>query len=498
MCPGLVIPAHAQEPADDAVPAAERLREAGDFKAAVTLLRAELAEQPDNGEAARLLAQTLYWLNEVGAADAVYETALARHPEDTTLRLQYARMLAETGRADRARALAVPLQDNPATSAEANTLVGTLAYWQGDFTTARRRFEAALRADPAQADARRQLEEILSATVPWIRVASDLQHDDQPLDRVSLGVDAGWFATPLTPIRVRAQPQRYRLEESMTRSLWNAEVSVTHFAAAARLDMEVAGGAIRWARGGHDLDWHGRAALGVRLPGHVTAGVRLERVPYLSTTASLDASLLVATGTGVLRWEHPQGWLGEAAYQHQRYPDGNVVGAVYGWQLVPLLNTAAGRVQAGYAISREHADETRFVLAMPVQPFPPGDPRFDGTGRYDPYYTPSRVITHSAIAAATWRPAPRLTVNLGGASALRATEESPTFVPSGGQVVLAMVPRTLSPWAARGSLDLRLDRRLTLTVRGEVRRTPFYRWSTAGVDMTYWFARNAGVPPSLP
>jgi hypothetical protein len=51
----------------------------------------------DRGEPARLLAQTLYWLKDIVGARAVYETALRRHPEDSTLRLQYGRMLAETG-----------------------------------------------------------------------------------------------------------------------------------------------------------------------------------------------------------------------------------------------------------------------------------------------------------------------------------------------------------------------------------------------------------------
>src|SRR6266566_9167391 len=98
---------------------AQRLRDAGDFAAAAKLLRVQIAQKPDDGEAARLLAQTLYWLKDIAGAHAIYDTAILRHPEDTTLRLQYARMLAETGEKARARELLTPLLSISATRGEA-------------------------------------------------------------------------------------------------------------------------------------------------------------------------------------------------------------------------------------------------------------------------------------------------------------------------------------------------------------------------------------------
>jgi cytochrome c-type biogenesis protein CcmH/NrfG len=131
-----------QAPTPDPLTQAQRLRDAGDFAAAAELLRAQLTREPDNGDVARLLAQALYWLQDLSGARAVYETALARHPEDTTLRLQYGRMLAETGERARARELVTPLQRIRITEVEANALLGTIAYWEGDLTAAQRLFEA--------------------------------------------------------------------------------------------------------------------------------------------------------------------------------------------------------------------------------------------------------------------------------------------------------------------------------------------------------------------
>lgn len=479
--------AGSQTPTPDALAESHRLRDAGDFAAAAQLLRAQLAQQPNNGDVARLLAQTLYWLQDLEGARAVYDAALVRHPQDTALRLQYGRMLAETGQRARARELVTPLQAMPTPQAEASALLGTLAYWEGDLTTAQRLFEAALRANPALAEARRQLQEILSVSAPWIRVSSGLGHDDQPLDRVAVGVEAGWFATPLMPVTVRVEPRRYRLGDSTTRRLWDGEVAVAHFAPALRLETELAGGVVQRSDRVEALDWKGRGALGVRLPQHLTLRVRAERTPYLYTTASLDTPVVVHTATGLLHWQDPRGWLGEAAYQQQRYPDDNMIRTAYAWQLAPLVYQRTAELQVGYAFAAEHADESRFVLALPAQPYPPGNPRFSTTGRYEPYYTPSHVVTHSAIAAVTVRPFGSTTLRLGGAYAFRATEDASAFVVSANQVQRSVTSRAFSTWNARSAIEIALGDGATLSATGELGRTAFYQWSAAGLQVTYRF-----------
>jgi tetratricopeptide (TPR) repeat protein len=477
----------AQAPALDVLAQAQRLRDAGDLAAAAQVLKTQLAREPNNGDVARLLAQTLYWLQDVTGAQAVYETALARHPQDTTLRLQYGRLLVETGQPARARALLVPLQRVPPAQTEATALLGTLAYWEGDLTTARRFFDEVLRAEPTHVEARRQFEEIRAASAPWVRVFSGLSHDDQPLDRLALGVEAGWFPTPLLPVSVRVEPTWYRLDDSTSRRILAADAAVSHFAPALRLETQLAGGMFQRSRRAEGTDWKGRAGVGVRLPRHVTLRVRAERAPYLYTLSSLDAPVIVRSGTALVHWQDPRGWLGEGAYQHQRFPDGNTIRTVYAWQLAPLVYRAMAELQAGYSFTTEHTDESRFVLASPTQPYPPGDPLFSTAGRYAPYYTPSNLVSHSVIAAAALRPSDRATLRVGATYALRATEEAPAFVVSLGQVQRTLTSRELSPWNARGSIDVMLSRDATLTATGEHGRTAFYEWSTAGLQITYRF-----------
>ncbi|HEX7796359.1 MAG TPA: tetratricopeptide repeat protein [Vicinamibacterales bacterium] len=480
----------------DTVADAQRLRDTGHFVAAAQVLRVLVAAHPDDGEAIRLLAQTLYWLKDVSGARETYEMAIARHPQDTTARMQYARMLAETKDAARARTLLKPLVEVTAVRADAETLMGLIAYWDGDYAGARRLFLSALQSNPDQDEARRSLQEIRAISAPWVRVLSGGWHDNQPLDNLAFGVEASWSARPLTSLTARLESTQYQLAD-LTRTINVAEFALKHYAAPARLELEITLGTIRRAQGADLSEWTGRASAGVRLRPYLTLRGRAERTPYLHTTTSIDTPVMVQTLTGLLQLNQ-RGWAGEAAYQREQYPDDNATRTAYGWILAPLSpQQHAAAVQAGYAFSYSDADATRFALASPTQPFLPSDPRFSLVGHYMPYYTPNQLVTHAVIGAIRLGPARGTTVHFDGSYALRATDNAPYFFVLNGQVAPGTYPRTLTPWRGRAAIDITVHNGLTLTPTGEIARTVFYSSATAGLQLTYRF--NAAPPrPSKP
>ena len=469
----------------DTVADAQRLRDNHNFVAAAQVLRVLVAEHPDDGDALRLLAQTLYWLKDFSGARETYEAAIARHPQDTTARLQYARMLAETGDAARARAQLRPLLEITATRADAATLMGLLAYWDGDYAGARNLFVSALQANPDQEEARRPLQEIRVLSSPWVRAFSAGWHDNQPIDGLTLGFEASWSMRPLTEVTARVEPTQYRLG-ALTRTISIAEVGLKHYVAPARLELELALGTVRRTQINGATDWTGRASVGVRLPQHVTLRGRFERSPYLHTTASLDTPVMVRTLAGLLQLNQ-RGWTAEAAYQREDYPDNNATDTAYGWMMAPLARQQDALVQAGYAFSYSDADATRFALVSPAQPYPPADPRFSLVGHYAPYYTPNRLLTHAAIGAISLGPTRGVTVRIDGSYAFRATDNAPYFGVVNGLVVPSTYVRTLTPWRGRGSLDITLRDGLTLTPTAELGRTAFYSSTSAGLQITYRF-----------
>jgi tetratricopeptide (TPR) repeat protein len=486
---GIVGTSAAQTPSSgQVVLEAQRLRNGGDFAAAAKLLRAELDRRPNDGEVARLLAETLYWLHDPRGAQALYETIVQRHPQDTTSRLAYARMLSEIGELRRAQTVATPLLQVPATRVEANVLVGTVAYWRGDLTSAQRHFQTALQLNPSQSEARRQLDEIRSVTASWLRVSASSEQDDQPVEFRHAAIEGGWFLNPLSPLTLRFETRRYDLSDGARQTVWDGEAALAHYAPALRLDTEIRGGVHRRLSFGNSVDWKGAVAAGFRLPGHLSVRAMFERAPYLHTVASLETPIFSRTLSGIGRWQDPRGWLGEWGYQQQRYPDGNTVRSVYGWQLVPFVFRKTAELRAGYAFSRDHADESRFVLAMTSQPYPPSDPAFDLSGRYDPYYTPSHVKKHSVIVATMFQPSRGATVRVAGTYAFRATEDAPLLYVGTGAIERTFYERSFFPRSTRGSLDLSVSRRVIISASAEAGRTAFYTWKRAGLQLTYRLA----------
>lgn len=471
---------------------AEALRGERKFEQAAELLKKHLETYPDDGDAARLLAQTLYWLHDERGAVLEYERAIVRHPADTQLRLDYARMLTETGDADRARMLLTPLLgESGAVGADALTMLGTLEYWEGDLRSAEARFREALAARPNHRDALQQLREIRAATAPWLRISPGVWHDDQPQTRQDTLVEGGWYVTPLTAVRARLQPSRYS-SDALATTIWTAETEVEHFAPKFRLETMVRGGVIRRELGTEGtVDWTSAAAVGVRPRRHVTIRLRSNRSPYLATPASLVTSVMTKALSGELHVNH-QGWLAETAFGRQYFPDDNAIRTAYVWVLAPLLRNAPVELQAGYAFAADHADETRFGPPASSSPTVPGQVS-QPAGAYSPYYTPAHVVKHSVIGGLTAKPAARAVVRLGWSYAVRATEDAPFLFDSAEGTQVAFFKRDFSSWDARGSIDFQGTDRTGVRVAAQLGRGAFYRWASVDIAVTHKFLPNASA-----
>ena len=488
-----LVPAGGQNPtAGDTLAKAEQLRNSGQIAAAAALLQTYWASHHGDANAGRLYGETLYWLKRFGEARTAYEMGVSANPDDLPLALSYGRMLIETGDGARARTLLVPFQRTSTGNAPSSTLLGTLAYWEGDYTSAAHLFRRALRANPDERDAARQLEEIRILTSPWIRLGGYGRFDDQPLHRVAGDAQAGVYITELAAISARVRPMYFQLGDSVTRTITQGEGELSFYSPATHVEISLAGGGLTRAYDTRS-DWTARGVLGLRMPQHIVLRARAERSPYLYTLASLSKAVMTRTFGVSADWNDPSGWIGRALVQRELYPDANAISTVYGWVLAPMVRSAEADVEIGVSAAAQDADENRFTLARPVQPYPVGDPRFSTAGIYDPYYTPSSLSYQSVVGAIALRPSRDVTLRAGGAYAIRATDSNPTFAVSpanGGQpatVQKTFQPRSFSPWNARASIETALTDHASFTAGAEYGRTVSYSATTAEAALIYRF-----------
>ena len=467
---------------EDPVTESRALRDGGDFKAAVRLLRPHVATNPSDHEAARLLGETLYWLGDRVEARSVFESALARHSSDTELRLTYGRMLIETGAADRAHDLLEPLIGTPSSRGRAETQLGLAAYWNGDLRAARRLFSSALAADGSIAEARSSLREILLRAAPRVHIDAQSLSDNQPLDRTGLRASAGTFVTPLLGITAHVEPLRFRLASGAPTSLTMIGGDISAYVPSARTEIDIAGGTIA---GETSSEWTGRLRLGLRPSRGLTLRARGERWQYLNTVASIPSPVMVETVGVMVDWTHPHGWLAQASASRDLFADDNDVTAAFAWILAPIARGEGAEMHIGYSFATQDSEESRYSMSSDGTSSIP-------TGAYTPYYTPLDVRSHSALvnllvrigSRITFRSAAAYGVGQETAESVRRRQAGP-FQPA--TYVIVRAPRTFSPWNARGSADLAIGEHLTLSASAEMMHTSFYRASTIRVGLVRLF-----------
>ncbi len=468
------------------VATAIELRNSGEFAKASEVLQQVLARESGNGDAARLHAQTLYWMKDIAGATAAYERAIAQHPEDTTLRLDFAQMLVETRSDVRARQILEPLLISSATRARAATLLGTSLYWEGDLTGAAKHFRIAIAADSNAADARLQLDEIRSIAAPWITIGASGLHDDQPLDRVGGNLEAGMFINPLLSVAARVRPMRFTPGGNGLRPTGDdpastvivGEAELAHSTPASRVETRLALGGVTHGGDVTRQDWTGRASARFRFPNYLSVEARGDRAPYLHTVASTAGIVMSNTGSFALGLASPEGWLGEAAVRAELFEDENSVRSAYAWILAPVIRatTLVGRI--GYSFAAQDAEETRFNEAF----------------QYAPYYTPENIVSHSALGSITIQASPTFTLNARGAYGFYAREDAPVFPVLPGIIApytLEFVRRSFRPWDAHISVNGALSKAATLSASIDRMKTAFYTATIGSIRLTYRFLPSA-------
>ncbi len=465
-------------------------RNAGDFVAAERLLRAYLVGHPDNGDAARILAQTIYWQHRNEEAQAAYERALQRHPADTALRLEYGRMLIETRDGARARAVLAPIAQAPAIRGRADALLGTLAYWEGAFGEAERHLRHALDADPVQPEIRRMLGDVWALTAPHVRTSGEMFGDDQPLRRFTAELEAGRYATPDVALTALGRVMQFSGTGGATPQIRQVEFGLAMRESARPLAFGLGAGLVH-RPGAEPTAWTVHAQVAVHPAPGVTLRGRGERRPYLSTVASLDTPVMTQAYAATLALATQQSWLGEASVRDERFPDGNQVWTAYGWLLAPLARGARGTLQVGYGASAQSSTESRFALANTRQSYAPSDPRFSLVGVYRPYYTPLNLATQSVLAALTVRPSAGTVLRINGAYGLVAAQDRPTFTVVAGALRSTTVRDPFTPWNVHGGSSVALSDGWQLESDVEYGYTAFYRATTARLWLSHAFSAAA-------
>ena len=113
-------------------------------------------------------------------------------------------------------------------------------------------------------------------------------------------------------------------------------------------------------------------------------------------------------------------------------------------------------------------------------------------GEYDPYYTPENARAHVALAAVRAALSPEVALSADGGIGMLAREEAPDFVAdtaggTAGDPMLRFEDRDYTPWRIRGRLAAELSTALTLRLEAAYREEAFFRTGSASANLEWRF-----------
>jgi hypothetical protein len=501
----LGVPSAARSQGYDLVERARRLENAGEYWAAASTLRAHLWNHPDDAHVRWPLGRLLYWLGDPEAALAELDRARVALPDEAWLHIDRARILMDFVQVDSARAalelarsLAPP---GGSVETEAWALLGTLWYWEGEYSRAARLFEEALQREPDRTGAREQLGAIRSTMRPWVQLGLGVVDDNQPYGSLSATVVAGRYLTPLWTMAAGVTPRGFDAPGVGTAAEgWvrlAGSVPVRRIAASASV-----GRTWQSSLAGDDGAWIGDLTVERRLESGVRVRLRGWAQRYLWTLASADTLVLTRGLELALDAAAAPTWAGEVVLRREILPGSNTIGTAYAWGLAPVRPG----LRVGYAFSWQDSEESRWVPAPP-DPDPPGPGRGRGppvggtgasTGWYAPYFTPLDTYIHSALVELR-RDVGSGTARLNVSRGIWARERAPSLQATGMGAAApqtVFIPRRFTPWSVTGTVELPVGCCLVVRAEAERGRTAFYRMTRVTAGLVYRFARHpAGGGP---
>ncbi|MGP8215333.1 MAG: tetratricopeptide repeat protein [Bacteroidia bacterium] len=374
------------------------------FRKACKILAPYYNSHPGNLNTQWIYAQSLYWAKKFRKSEKVYEYAIAWHPENYYLRLDYAEKLVDIGEFEKAIPILKLYGAYDSTALDLRLTLAKIAFWKCDYKTAEAEVQKILKKQPGQTASLKDFQnEILAAESPWIKPGFEYHADTQPLQSYTPEVKTGFFLSPLAALQFNLSAPFYEGNNTLYNAQW-LQAENKSFFYKMKLTLITNIGAIKLP--GNTTSVTGKIDASKILFKHLELDAKIEHTPYLYALADMTVPVMQLTYQGNIAWKNTNGWQAQAsATYNDFYATNNYIYSIGAFGLTPPLKIEKFELRAGYAYNYSTSKYSCFV-------FVPGETvqqvianwtpalTINGTGIYNPYFTPNAQSTHSVVFSA--------------------------------------------------------------------------------------------------
>jgi hypothetical protein len=463
---------------------ARELFDNSQFRKANKILKKLNMEYPEDLNTQWLYSQSVYWSRKFNRSMVLYEGAIASHPDNYYLLLDYGIKLVDMGAFRKALPILEKYLAYDNQGPDALVALSKMAYWQGNYKKALAQIDSLLLVQPDNTKAKELYEEIKLAKSPLIQFSTLVSDDDQPLFSIQPSLKVSKSENAYFNPSITLGTPYFVVEDSRFQA-YNFSLSNRFNFSKLHTSISAEWGLFQLPN--REIIFTG----GIKLSQSITRQLGLElsvnHKPYLSTRANMNFPVRQVQYDFAVNWKGKHGWMGSIGHTlNDFYTDNNQVHSSGIWILSQPLKLANTESRAGYAISYSNTHEDRFIPDRNI------DQIIDSwtvsqsiTGFYFPYFTPNEQFVNSLIYQFNYKPTIKFEVGLNAKYGFRGTTRNPylylnTDLNHNIFIQKEFYEDTFSPYEGKVYFHWNLSRKVSLQSAYSLLSTYFYK-SQAGI-----------------
>ncbi len=380
---------------------AKEIRNTGDFKKAIALLKDYHQLNPDDLNGAWLYAETLYWNRQYKLSYNIYKTTLEKHPENYSLKLDYAIALLGTGELNKSLPLLIDCYEVDNKNTTTLFSLAQLYYWQHDFKKSKQKLHEIFLITPDDVNAVNLAKQIFKDESFILNSKIDISHDDQPLSTITPAIEGSKYFDTYTTLFFKVNKPVF-IEKNNTLSATWVRIGNTALINSIGLKIDADAGLLHFPdKGGNKITWDILAEK--KLNRNFKLFANIEQKPYFYTLKSLSQSILYKNIDVSIMWNNPNKWNGKASFIISAFDDDNHINTYSAWIMSKPLKLNKFNFKFGYGFNFSSSKENNFAAEQPLS-YILNNYKEQIKGIYNPYFTPYKQNVHSLIATVGYVP----------------------------------------------------------------------------------------------
>jgi hypothetical protein len=377
---------------DEILQTAKELQYVGEYNKALDILGNYHKQYPDDLDGAWLYAQTAYWLKNYKTAFNVYETAIKYHPQNYSLKLDYAISLLGTGNIKKSLSLLQECYNVDKYNTTTLFAMAQIYYWQLEFEEAKQKLYEIFLINPVDKKAIALAREIFKVESYQLNANMLYSYDDQPLNTIIPTIETSKFFNKYLNLTCSLQNPFFLTDDKKHNAIWlklnNTFLFDDNFKISANA------GFLNFSNK-NKITW--KMNIEKKFFQNLLASARVEKIPYFYTLNSLNNNIFYKNFDFSIQWLQNNNWNFNANFIIYSFGDTNTITTCSGWLTSKPLNFNNFKLKFGYGYNYSSAKENTFVAEKTLSEIINSAEYSQIKGIYNPYFTPYKQNIHSLI-----------------------------------------------------------------------------------------------------